>query len=148
MNLPEELLALLRAKSTCYIATIMKDGSPQLTQVWVDTDGEHVVINSVETHVKVRNLRRDPRVAVTISDPEHPRRYFQVRGRAAITTDGRRRAHREAFPEVQRRPVPLVRRERPGACDHHDRSRQGQRNGRLSRSAGPRCHDGASHNET
>jgi PPOX class probable F420-dependent enzyme len=88
MTLPDELLALLREKSTCYIATLMKDGSPQLTQVWVDTDGEHVVINSVETHLKVRNLRRDPRVAVTISDPEHPRRYFQVRGRATLTTEG------------------------------------------------------------
>ncbi|MCU1421076.1 MAG: class F420-dependent oxidoreductase [Microbacteriaceae bacterium] len=88
MTLPDELLALLREKSLCYIATLMKDGSPQLTQVWVDTDGEHVVINSVETHLKVRNLRRDPRVAVTISDPQHPRRYFQVRGRATVTTEG------------------------------------------------------------
>ena len=88
MTLPDELLALLRETSTCYIATLMKDGSPQLTQVWVDTDGEHVVINSVESHLKVRNLRRDPRVAVTVSDPEHPRRYFQVRGRATITTEG------------------------------------------------------------
>jgi PPOX class probable F420-dependent enzyme len=88
MTLPDELLALLRETSTCYIATLMKDGSPQLTQVWVDTDGEHVVINSVETHLKVRNLRRDPRVAVTVSDPAHPRRYFQVRGRATLTTEG------------------------------------------------------------
>ena len=88
MTLPDELLALLREKSLCYIATLMKDGSPQLTQVWVDTDGEHVVINSVDTHLKVRNLRRDPRVAVTISDPQHPRRYFQVRGRATVTTEG------------------------------------------------------------
>ena len=52
MPLPDELLALLRAPSTCYIATLMKDGSPQLTQVWVDTDGENVVINTVDTHVK------------------------------------------------------------------------------------------------
>ncbi len=89
MTLPDELLALLRSTSTCYIATLMRDGSPQLTQVWVDTDGEHVVVNSVDTHLKVRNLRRDPRVAVTISDPARPRRYFQVRGRAiAITEEG------------------------------------------------------------
>ena len=89
MTLPDELLALLRATSTCYIATLMKDGSPQLTQVWVDTDGEHVIVNSVDTHLKVRNLRRDPRVAVTISDPARPRRFFQVRGRAiSITKEG------------------------------------------------------------
>lgn len=89
MPLPEELLALLRTTSTCYIATLMRDGSPQLTQVWVDTDGEHVVVNSVDTHLKVRNLRRDPRVALTISDPSRPRRFYQVRGRAiGITEEG------------------------------------------------------------
>ena len=88
MTLPDELLALLRAPSTCYIATLMKDGSPQLTQVWVDTDGEHVVINTVDSHVKAHNLRRDPRVAVVVSDPEHPRRFFQIRGRATLSYDG------------------------------------------------------------
>lgn len=88
MTLPDELLALLRAPSTCYIATLMKDGSPQLTQVWVDTDGEHVVINTVDSHVKAHNLRRDPRVAVVVSDPEHPRRYFQIRGRATLSYEG------------------------------------------------------------
>jgi PPOX class probable F420-dependent enzyme len=88
MTLPDELLALLRAPSTCHVATLMKDGSPQLTQVWVDTDGEHVVINTVDSHVKAHNLRRDPRVAVTVSSPEHPRRYFQIRGRATLSYDG------------------------------------------------------------
>jgi PPOX class probable F420-dependent enzyme len=89
MPLPDDLLALLRAKSTCYIATIMKDGSPQLTQVWVDTDGEHVIVNSVDTHLKVRNLRRDPRVAVAISDPARPGAFYQVRGRAiSVTKEG------------------------------------------------------------
>ena len=87
MTLPDGLLALLRAPSTCYLATLMKDGSPQLTQVWVDTDGEHIVINSVDTHLKVRNIRRDPRVAVTISDPDRPGAYFQVRGRAIEVTE-------------------------------------------------------------
>jgi PPOX class probable F420-dependent enzyme len=88
MTLPDELLALLRAPSICYIATLMKDGSPQLTQVWVDTDGEHVVINTVDTHLKAHNLRRDPRLAVAVSDPAHPGRYFQVRGRARLDYDG------------------------------------------------------------
>jgi PPOX class probable F420-dependent enzyme len=87
MILPDGLLALLRAPSTCYIATLMKDGSPQLTQVWVDTDGEHIIVNSVDTHLKVRNLRRDPRVAVAISDPGRPGSYVQVRGRAIDITE-------------------------------------------------------------
>lgn len=80
---------LLRQPSICYIATTMADGSPQLTQTWVDTDGEHVIINSVQGFVKLRNIKRDPRVAVVISDPAKPSRYFQVRGRVVdVTTEG------------------------------------------------------------
>ena len=53
VDLPPELLALLKQPSTCYIATTMPDGSPQLTQVWCDTDGEHILVNTVEGHQKV-----------------------------------------------------------------------------------------------
>jgi PPOX class probable F420-dependent enzyme len=89
MELPEELLTLLHQPSTCYLSTLMADGSPQLTQTWVDTDGEHIIINSVQTHLKVKNIARDPRVAVAISSPTRPGRYFQVRGRALqVTTAG------------------------------------------------------------
>jgi PPOX class probable F420-dependent enzyme len=89
MDLPEPLLALLRGASTCYLATLMADGSPQVTQTWVDTDGPHILINSVQTHLKVRNVERDPRVALAIFDPAQSRRYFQVRGRVlGVTTKG------------------------------------------------------------
>ena len=89
MKLPDGLLALLRQPSTCYIATTMADGSPQMTQTWVDTDGENVLINSVQGYVKLRNIARDPRVAIAISAPDNPSRYVQVRGRVvAVTTDG------------------------------------------------------------
>ncbi|GAC1649936.1 MAG: PPOX class F420-dependent oxidoreductase [Herpetosiphon sp.] len=89
MELTEELLTLLRQSSTCYIATSMADGSPQLTQTWVDTDGKHVIINSVQGYVKMKNIERDPRVAVVISPTDNPSRYFQVRGRVVhVTTDG------------------------------------------------------------
>ncbi|MFJ4922245.1 PPOX class F420-dependent oxidoreductase [Streptomyces sp. NPDC088725] len=89
MKLTEDLLTLLREPSTCYLATSMPDGSPQLTQTWVDTDGEHVLINSVQSHVKTRNIGRDPRVALTVSSPANPSRYFQVRGRVVeVTTEG------------------------------------------------------------
>ncbi len=89
MQLTDDLLALLRQPSPCYLATSMRDGSPQVTQTWVDTDGEHVLINSVETHVKVKNIARDPRVAVAIADPDNSFRYFQVRGRVLeVTKEG------------------------------------------------------------
>jgi PPOX class probable F420-dependent enzyme len=89
MDLPDALLALLEQPSLCYVATTMPDGSPQLTQTWVDTDGEHILINTVQGFQKVRNLRRDPRVAVAVSDPVDPSRYFQVRGEVVeITAEG------------------------------------------------------------
>ena len=89
MKLDEELLALLRQPSICYFTTLMPDGSPQVTQTWVDTDGEHVLINTVEGHVKTRNVARDPRVALAVSHPDKPTRYFQVRGRVSrMTKDG------------------------------------------------------------
>ncbi len=89
MELSQDLLELLRRPSTCYVATTMADGSPQLTQTWVDTDGQRVLINSVQGFLKVKNIERDPRVAVAVSDPDNPRRYFQVRGRVVdVTADG------------------------------------------------------------
>lgn len=89
MELSQDLLELLNRPSTCYIATTMPDGSPQLTQTWVDTDGERILINSVRGFLKVRNVERDPRVAVAVSDSDNPRRYFQVRGRVVdVTTEG------------------------------------------------------------
>jgi PPOX class probable F420-dependent enzyme len=89
MELPEELVALLRQASLCFIATTMPDGSPQLTQTWVDTDGDHVVINTVEGFQKIKNMRRDPRVALNVADSGQPFSYYVIRGRVLdITTDG------------------------------------------------------------
>ena len=87
--LPAELLDLLRRPSPCFIATVMPDGSPQLTQTWVTTDGEHVVVNVVDGLQKARNIARDPRVAVNIVDPDDASRHYAVRGRViASTTEG------------------------------------------------------------
>jgi PPOX class probable F420-dependent enzyme len=89
VDLPDGLLTLLHQPSLCYLSTVMPDGSPQLTQTWVDTDGEHILINSVAGFQKVRNIERDPRVALTVSDPENTFRYFAVRGQVLnVTEDG------------------------------------------------------------
>ncbi|WHU49943.1 pyridoxamine 5'-phosphate oxidase family protein [Gordonia sp. L191] len=67
----------------------MPDGSPQLTQTWVDTDGEHVLVNTVQGFQKDKNIQRDPRVSINVSDPDNPARYFEIRGRViGSTTDG------------------------------------------------------------
>ena len=80
---------LLREPAYCQLATLMPDGSPHITQVWVDTDGEHVLINTFEGGQKVRNVRRDPRVAVNVVDPTNAWRIANVRGRVVeITGDG------------------------------------------------------------
>ena len=89
MDLPEDFVALLRTPALCYVATVMPNGSPQLTQTWVDTDGTHVIINIVEGMQKARNFERDPRVAVAVSDPANPSMFTQVRGRVVgMTSDG------------------------------------------------------------
>jgi PPOX class probable F420-dependent enzyme len=89
VNLPEGLIALLHQPSPCFLATLMPDGSPQLTQTWVDTDGEHVIINTVQGFQKVKNVDRDARVAVSVSDPANPSRYYAIRGRVVnVTTEG------------------------------------------------------------
>lgn len=89
MDLPEDLIALLRQPSLCFVATLMPDGSPQMTQTWVDTDGEHIVINTVQGLQKVKNVERDQRVAVSVCDSANPARYYAIRGRVvSLTTDG------------------------------------------------------------
>lgn len=89
MKLTENALTLLRQPSICFVVTLMEDGSPQVTETWVDTDGEHVVINTVQGFVKLKNMERDPRVAVAIADRENPIRYVQVRGRVvSSSTEG------------------------------------------------------------
>jgi PPOX class probable F420-dependent enzyme len=89
MDLPENVVALLRTPALCYVATVMPSGSPQLTQTWVDTDGEHVIINTVQGFQKVKNVERDPRVTVCVTDPSRSHSYYEARGRVVkVTTEG------------------------------------------------------------
>jgi PPOX class probable F420-dependent enzyme len=84
---------LLKEASYGQLATLMPNGAPQLTQVWVDTDGEHVLVNTVTTHQKVKNVRRDPRVAVNVHDPKQPWRIANIRGRVVDVTSAGADAH-------------------------------------------------------
>jgi PPOX class probable F420-dependent enzyme len=87
--IPEKYLDLFEKKAFCFLATLMPDGSPQVTPVWCDFDGTHVIINSAKGRVKDENMRRDPRVAVAVHDPDDPYRYVQIQGRVAeITEEG------------------------------------------------------------
>jgi PPOX class probable F420-dependent enzyme len=64
----------------------MPDGQPQSTPVWVDYDGRYVVINTAEGRQKDKNLQRDGRVALSITDPDNPYRYLEIRGHVAERT--------------------------------------------------------------
>jgi PPOX class probable F420-dependent enzyme len=88
-TLPEDLVALLREASLCFISTTMRNGSPQLTQTWVDTDGARILINTVDGFQKVKNIRRDPRVAVAVADSNNPSRYYSIRGEVlSVSSEG------------------------------------------------------------
>jgi PPOX class probable F420-dependent enzyme len=107
VSLPDELLDLLAHPSLCFVATVMPDGSPQLTQTWVSTDGEHILINTPDHSQKARNVARDPHVAVNIVDPGNTRRYFAVRGRViATTTEGGAQSIDEISGKYLGRPYP------------------------------------------
>jgi PPOX class probable F420-dependent enzyme len=82
MNFPKEFLDLVNeeSKALAYLATLMSDGSPQVTPVWFSTDGEHILINTNEGRAKDRNMKARPKVAITIQDPNDFYRYLGVRG--------------------------------------------------------------------
>lgn len=89
VQLSDEVLALLREPSYAQLATLMPDGSPQVTQVWIDIDGEHIIINTAVGHQKERNVRRDPRVAINLVDPNDQARQAAIRGQVVeMTTEG------------------------------------------------------------
>jgi PPOX class probable F420-dependent enzyme len=96
-GLPEKYRDLLDKKSFAHLATVGPDGSPQVTPVWVDYDGTHVRFNTAKGRVKVKNLERNPKVALSIQDPDNPYRYVQVRGRIADVTENGADAHIDAL---------------------------------------------------
>jgi PPOX class probable F420-dependent enzyme len=83
----EKYKDLFGKKAFANLSTLMSDGSPQVTPVWVDFDGTNLLVNSARGRVKDKNMRRDARVALAISDPENPYRYVEVRGRVVEITE-------------------------------------------------------------
>jgi len=87
-SIPPEYRDLLtdEKRAFLYLATLMPDGSPQVTPVWFNSDGTHILVNTAEGRVKDRNMRARPRVAVCIADPSTPYRYLQIHGHIAERT--------------------------------------------------------------
>lgn len=92
-TIPEELRYLLadETKAFAFLATTMPDGSPQVTPVWFNTEGEFILINTVKGRTKYRNVIANPQVALAIPDPQDLYRYMQIRGRVTeVLTEGGR----------------------------------------------------------
>jgi PPOX class probable F420-dependent enzyme len=86
-NIPANFLDLLQKPAFANLATIMPDGTPQISPVWCDYDGQHVIVNSAKGRLKDRNMRKNPSVALSIMDPGNPYRYLGIRGRVVDITE-------------------------------------------------------------
>jgi PPOX class probable F420-dependent enzyme len=87
--IPEKYLDLFEKRAFASLGTLMPDGRPQVTPVWCDFDGQHVLFNSARGRQKDKNVRRDPHVAMAIIDPDNPYRYLEIRGTVVeITEEG------------------------------------------------------------
>ncbi len=88
-NITDKVKQLLESPNFVHLATLMPDGSPQVTPVWVDYDGTHIVVNTAEGRQKPRNIRRDPRVALSVVDQGNPYTAATIRGKVVdISTEG------------------------------------------------------------
>jgi len=76
----QNVINLLKGKNIAFLATLMSDKSPQVTPVWIDTDGTHVLINTATNRIKYKNITRDPRVAVSVVDASNPYNMVSIRG--------------------------------------------------------------------
>ena len=92
-TIPDNFSDLLQKKTFAQLATIMRDGSPQVTPVWWEYDGTHVVVNSAKGRTKDLNMRRNPNVAVCVQDPENPYRHLSMQGKVVEITENGADAH-------------------------------------------------------
>jgi len=92
-TIPANYMDLFKKPAFANLATLNPDGSPQVTPVWVDYDGKNVLVNTAKGRVKHRNLERNPRVALSIADPDNPYRYLGIQGRVSEMTEKDADAH-------------------------------------------------------
>lgn len=85
--IPENYKDLFEKKAFANLATVNADGTPQVTPVWVDYDGDYVLVNSARGRRKDKNMERNGAVALSIQDPDNPYRYLEVRGRVDEITE-------------------------------------------------------------
>jgi PPOX class probable F420-dependent enzyme len=89
-TLPDKARAILDAPEFATIATLLPDGRPHLSVVWIERDGDDVLVSTVKGRQKFRNIERDPRVTVLVYPRESPYEYVEIRGTATMTEEGGR----------------------------------------------------------
>lgn len=87
-DLPDDVVRLLQAPSRAHIATLMPDGAPHSAAVWIDLVGEHVAFQTSPNSRKGKNVAHDPRVAISLTDPDKPNDSAFLRGRVVKVVDG------------------------------------------------------------
>jgi PPOX class probable F420-dependent enzyme len=93
-QIPANFMDLVnKKKAFAQLATLMPDGTPQVTPVWFDMAGDRIRINTARTRVKERNMTKNPAVAISITDPENPYRHISLRGRVVKSTEEGADAH-------------------------------------------------------
>ena len=86
---PEHARFFTEGQNFGHLATINRDGTPQVTPVWIDYDGTHILVNTEQKRVKTRNMRRNPGVSISVLNAENAYNYIQVRGKVVeITPEG------------------------------------------------------------
>lgn len=98
-SIPEEYDDLFESRSFAFVSTLLPDGAPHVTPTWVDRENGHVLINTVLDNRKDRNVRRDPRVALAVADPENPYRYLGVKGEVVERRTEGAREHLDSLAE-------------------------------------------------
>lgn len=91
--IPDSHRDLFEKRTFAHVATLMPNGTPQVTPMWVEYDGTYVLVNSAEGRQKDRNMRARPHVALSIQDPDIPYRYIAVRGPVVEITEEGANAH-------------------------------------------------------
>jgi PPOX class probable F420-dependent enzyme len=89
VNLTAEQVKLFEDKNFAFVATLNKDGSPQVTATWADTDGKNILVNIATSRQKFRNIIRDPRVAVALVDMKDPYKEIIIRGKVISIEKGK-----------------------------------------------------------
>ncbi len=88
MPLDDDTVRLAKGPNLATVVTIMPDGQPQALLTWVDTDGEHILVNTEPQRQRAKNVARDPRITVLIHSKDNPWDWSEVRGRVVETSDG------------------------------------------------------------